>query len=373
MRNPLETGLQIYLQSLAKISKSEGYLSPEAFINLPFDENNLKHVMEVAKETPETDLIIIIGIGGSSLGVRAIYEVLENRRASAPKLIFLDQINLEKIQILVEKLENEQQAATVITISKSGKTFETVKNYEILRKSLPKNKQFREIFITGKNSELALKAQKEKKAILEIPKEVGGRFSVFSPAGLFPLSLAKIDIIELLKGAMVARQELLNKSSVETLSQSNQVFQNYQRGKEIYNIFIFSPKLKTLGLWYQQLLAESLGKEGRGLFPTISEGSKDLHSLQQYFVGGKQNVQHEFIITEDENKYQKNILRAVQETYKEKDIPFRTTVLQEADEGSLGFFMETKMIETLLLAKLLKVNPFGQPNVDNYKQKIREA
>jgi len=373
MRKSLETGLQIYLQSLVKISKSTGYPSPEAFINLPFDENNIKRVMEVAKETPETDLIVVIGIGGSSLGAKAVYKALEKQTSTATKIIFLDQINVEKIQALAEELETNQKSAVIVTISKSGKTFETLKNYEILRKSLSKSERLKEIIITEETSDLALKAEEEKIPTLSIPEKVGGRFSIFSPAGLLPLTLAKIDVIELLKGAMLARQELLNKNSAETVAQLTKVFQDYQKGKELYNIFIFSPKLKTLGLWYRQLLAESLGKKGTGLFPTISEGSKDLHSLQQYFVGGKQNVQHEFIITEDENQYQKNILRAVQETYEEQNIPFRTTTLPKTDEKSLGFFMETKMIEILLLARLLDINPFGQPDVDSYKRKIKEA
>jgi len=374
MRKPLETDLQIYLQSLVKISKSAGYSSPEAFINLPFDENNIKRVMEVVEETPRTDLVIVIGLGGSSLGAKAVYKALEKQtKTSLTKIVFLDQINLEKIQALVEDLGTNQKSAVIVTISKSGETFETTKNYEILRESLPKSIQLKEIIITGETSDLAGKAEEEKIPLLSIPEKVGGRFSIFSPVGLFPLTLAKIDVIELLKGAMLARQELLNENSVETVDQLEKVFQNYQKGKEIYNIFIFSPKLKTLGLWYQQLLAESLGKKGTGLFPTISEGSKDLHSLQQYFVGGKQNVQHEFIITENENQYQKNILRAVQETYEEQNIPFRTTTLPKTDEKSLGFFMETKMIETLLLARLLDINPFGQPDVDSYKRKIKEA
>jgi len=369
----MQETLETYLQNLVEISKSKDYLFPEAFINLPFDENSVKKVMKVEEKTSETDFIVVIGIGGSSLGAKAVYNALGNRRAHKPKTVFLDQINLEKIQSLVEELSDGQKTAVIVTISKSGKTFETVKNYEILWEALPKNGHFEEIFITEENSELALEAKKEEKTVLYIPEKVGGRFSVFSPVGLLPLALAKFDIIEFLKGAMEARQEILNKSPEKTLEQVVQIFQNYREGKEIYNILVFSPKLKTLSLWYQQLLGESLGKKGCGFFPTVSEGSRDLHSLQQYFVGGKQNVQHEFIVTKNENQYQKNILRAVQETYEEKNIPFRTTILPRADESSLGFFMETKMIETLLLAKLLNVNPFGQPNVDSYKQKIREA
>jgi len=369
----MQETLETYLQNLTEISKSKDYSSSETFMNLPFDENNIKRVMEVAKEAPETDFIVVIGIGGSSLGAKAVYDALENRKMTLTKIIFLDQINIEKIQTLVEELISSQKTATIVTISKSGKTFETVKNYKIVQEALPKNIRFKEIFITGENSDLALKAKRDEKTTLYIPEKVGGRFSIFSPAGLLPLALAKFNIIELLKGGMEARQESLSKNSEEIIDQIRQVFQNYQNGKEIYNIFIFSSKLKTLGLWYQQLLAESLGKDGVGLLPTVSEGSKDLHSLQQYFVGGRQNIQHEFIITEDENQYQKSILQAVQETYKEKNIPFKTITLPKSDENSLGFFMETKMIETLLLSKLLGVNPFGQPDVESYKKKIKEA
>ncbi|MBD3365866.1 hypothetical protein GF360_00815 [candidate division WWE3 bacterium] len=361
--------LATYLDSLSQTLKKEGYSTEESFLKLPFDEDNLREVMEATKNLNVTD-VFVIGIGGSSLGTKAIYEALFSYTNPSTKLHFLDQINVEKIQYLVKDLEKKDPKKTAfITISKSGKTLETRKNYELLKEHLPWKAGFHEILITGKDSEFPI--NREKATTLTIPQEVGGRFSVFSPVGLVPLALTKIDVVQLLKGAMQATKEI-SENPEKTIKNVTEVFENYKNGKKIYNIFVFSPKLKTLAFWYQQLLGESLGKENKGFFPAVSEGSKDLHSLQQYFAGGTQNTQHEFLISKDENKYQQTIMKAVQETYKEKQIPFRTHILEETNEEELGKFMQTKMMEVLLLAKLLEVNPFGQPDVEAYKSKTRE-
>lgn len=362
----MQENLHNYVKTLRALTKEQGYKKPELFMNLPFDKENISKVMkkieEIEKGEESIKQVVVIGIGGSSLGTKAIYEALKEKVTI--KITFLDQINLKRIEKIAKTInEEKQEQDLVVVVTKSGKTLETTKNYELLKSALKKD--IATIHITEKGSYL------DKEGALYIPKEVGGRFSIFSPVGLFPLGLVQIDVITLLKGAMRGRKKWLDENSV-LLENVMTTYQNYKEGKEIYNIFIFSPELKTLGYWYQQLIGESLGKEGKGLFPVVTEGSKDLHSLQQYFAGGKQNVQHEFLITERENKYQKTMMHAVQNTYKEKNIPFRTRIFEELNEETLGEFMEEKMIEILLLAKLLNVNPFGQPDVESYKKNTKK-
>jgi glucose-6-phosphate isomerase len=365
----MQEKLETYLNQLKDLKTPPTYKQPEEFINLPFDEKNAANMAEAIKKlhgkNRQIKEAVIIGIGGSSLGTKAVYEALNPDYTGKPKLHFLDQINLKKIYQISNRFHNlNSQEGLVIVISKSGKTLETIKNYQLLKKAL--DKEFKTVFITKKDSDLS----KEEGLKIYIPEKVGGRFSVFSAVGLFPLAMVNIEILEFLKGGMEAKNSALAKNST-TLKAAINTWGNFQKGKEIYNIFVFSPELKALGSWYQQLLGESLGKNGKGLFPTVTEGSKDLHSLQQYFMEGKQNVQHEFLVSSEENHYQKEILNAVQETYSENDIPFKTTEIKGNNENSLGKFMQNKMIETLFLGKLMEVDPFGQPGVEGYKQKIR--
>ena len=367
----MQESLQNYLANLTKISKSSNYEKPESFINLPFDENNVSKVMQTAEKITTKGKIkevVVIGIGGSSTGAKAVYEALSKEHGQKTRLHFLDQINLKKIYQVSNRFHKlTSDEGLIIFISKSGKTLETLKNYELLKNAL--NKKFPVILITGGSVNSSL--EKEADHVLKMPEKVGGRFSVFSAVGLFPLAIANINVLEFLKGGMAARKECLKTKGNTATKKAEKVFKNYQEGKKIFNIFVFSPELKALAYWYQQLLGESLGKEGKGLFPTITEGSKDLHSLQQYFTQGKQNVQHEFIISKEENKFQKTILKAVQKTYQEAKIPFQITEVEQINPNSLGRFMEEKMFKTLFLAELMEVNPFGQPGVESYKKKIK--
>lgn len=370
----MEKILEEYLDKLREISGKKEYESEESFINLPIDENNVAEVMQAAEECGRGNVekIVLIGIGGSSLGVNAVYHTLKGKSRLA-EMIFLDQINLEKIEEACKVLESTPPEKTaIILISKSGETIETVTNYELLTQKYPKIEEDNIILITGKEAKVPSIERTKVNKILYIQEPVGGRFSIFSAAGLFPLALAGADVLQLLKGAMWARKMSLEDAGNRTIEGAENTFENFHKGKDIYNIFVFSPNLMALGYWYQQLLGESLGKRGTGIFPCVTQGSRDLHSLQQYFSGGKQNVQHEFLIHQEENQYQKLICQAVQDAYQDKEIPFKVYELPKLNEASIGEFMQQKMIETILLAKLLEVNPFGQPDVESYKEKIKE-
>ena len=360
--------LQDYLQQLKEIAFDPIYTTKESFLALPFDETVLQKTKEAILKTGvnPTSLkhIIVIGIGGSCWGARAIYDALKSEKPLA-EMHFLDQIepdNIEKLALKLQDYSTDQVA--IINISKSGTTAEVTTNYKLLKETHP-NRNFPEFFIRGES------ATKKEDNVLTLPDKVGGRFSVFSTVGLLPLELAGIDTEALLEGARQATKEVFVDPQ-NLMQQISSIFEAYQKEKTVYNMFVFSKELLSLAEWQKQLLGESLGKDKKGLLPVISQGSRDLHSLQQYFVGGKQIVQHEIISVRGKNAFQDTIKDAVLEIYQEEGIPCRETILEQLNEHDLGYFIQTNFFETLLLAHLMEVNPFGQPDVEGYKRKLKD-
>ena len=432
----LEEGerLKEYIKFLNKVVQENNYGYPESFINLPFDDKILDTILrtKVRINTSKLKYIFLVGIGGSSLGVKAIYEALEGHFAQnlpentfQPRIIFIDTINPSYLYFLKNYLkENKLEPENYLTIiiTKSGNTTEAVFNAEILNSLLPYTKE-RTIFITDKDSKLFNLAQKKKYKVLEIPTKVGGRYSVLSAVGLFPLSLVGISPGSLTIGAKEITGSCLdinisnNPSAISAIS----IYLNYKKGNIINDNFFFNPELESLGKWYRQLTGESLGKEQKGIFPSISIGSTDLHSMVQLYLGGPPNIfttfikaernrkaltfDHEFINEESpehtdkewfkehepktllpmefaglveniDNRTPSQVLDAIYNgviaTYKNKNKPFIEISLDEIGEENLGRYMQFKMIEMVYLGKLLEVNPFDQPNVEEYKEETRK-
>lgn len=370
--------LQSFLDQLQTQLYNPKYDSPESFLHLPFDDEIQKAVATAIKTSGvQKELlkcIVVIGIGGSCWGPKAVYDSIKGlkKNKDIPKMYFLDQIDPDKIQFLAQELqEYSPQQAILVNISKSGATAETIINDKLLKEALSKggkSKNFPEFIIRGENSvKNALIAKTEKEHILTLPEAVGGRFSTFSAVGLLPLDLVGIDTQSWRQGGQDATADFL--SHPENLTQKAlSIFEQYQHGKIVYNLFVFSQDLISLAEWEKQLIGESLGKNQKGILPMISTGSRDLHSLQQFFVGGKPIVQHEFLSIKNKNPFQDIIKKAVLKTYQEKSIPFWEEALEEQKEYFVGKYMQAKFLEVLLLAKLMEVNPFGQPDVESYKQ-----
>ncbi|MBP8960992.1 hypothetical protein KBG31_02065 [Patescibacteria group bacterium] len=365
----MQHNLTNYLQKLKESTFQTSYTTGESFLHLPFDTTVLKTtkdaILSAKIDVNEIKHIVVIGIGGSCWGAKAVYDALKNVKP-LPEMHFLDQIEPDIIEQLSLKLrECPEEQAIIVNISKSGTTTEVATNYDLLKGSLS-NKNFPEFFIRGKSA-----TNKEKENILTLPDNVGGRFSVFSAVGLLPLELARVETTSLLEGAKTATKEFYA-NPTELTQQITSIEEAYKKGNLVYNMFVFTKELLSLAEWQKQLLGESLGKDKKGILPMISEGSRDLHSLQQYFVGGKKIVQHEIISVTGKNSYQDQIKNAVLEIYKEENIVARETTLEELSEFTLGKFMQNKFFETLLLAHLMEVNPFGQPDVEGYKRKLKK-
>ncbi|MCA9308008.1 hypothetical protein KC980_00700 [candidate division WWE3 bacterium] len=406
--------LRQYHEKLVHVTTHTEYSEAESSINLPFDQQNISTVMEMKAKKTSSQLkyIIDVGIGGSSLGTKAIYDalygytdLLEPNRF--PKIIFVDTNDADQLshilKFLTKSIINPEEVL-INVITKSGKTTETLANMELIESVVPNFKD-RTVITTMHNSPLWIAAQDAGIATLTVPDKVGGRYSVFTAVGLFPLACANVDILGLVEGAMNTRQSCLNpdlESNPATVSAAL-LFEHYGQGKVINDNFFFHPELESLGKWYRQLMGESIGKEfdmqgnqiNTGITPTVSIGSTDLHSMGQLYLGGPKNKFFTLIggahkhtkvdlptympldtkVVPLENKTTQNIMDAIYgglaATFKKQQIPFMEIILEDIAEENLGRFMQFKMLEMMYLGCLFNVNTFDQPNVESYKNETK--
>lgn len=384
-----------YLAELGRILKEKNYSRPESFLLLPEEPT-------IITKSPSSfynnfQLILLCGIGGSSLGAQAIYEVFKNQK-KLTEILVLDSLNplfFRKALAEVKKVKKGKLA--IFFISKSGKTFETTANFFALFPIIKKY-QPRIFVISEENSILWQYGKKNNFSTFSIPKKVGGRYSVFSNVGILPLSLAGIKVKDLLFGAREANKICLidNPLKNPALASALTIFYHYQKGKNIYSNLVFPPDLEYFGKWYIQLMAECLGKDGKGITPMVAIGTRDFHSLGQLYFDGPRDKLINFVFTENlgvdykignledftqafpgmggKKIWQLNraMFEGVKRAYLKKKLPFTETILPEFNERNLGFLFQMKMIETIFLAKLLGLNAFDQPGVDLYKQETRK-
>ena len=400
--------LEPYRQRLAAIAKETDYKDPESSLQLPGDAKQLKEIQKAVKRlhSPTLQYVIIIGIGGSNLGTQAVYEAIAGSMNllvdRLPKLLFLDTVTDEKMTAVTRVLEHliSKEDFLAIVISKSGTTTETIVNMEVLWAFADEHfggASDRFVFLTDEGSKFGEAIKQRPIETLPIPPQVGGRFSVFSAVGLLPLALAGINIEELLDGARraVVDGTSKNPSKNHSLMSACLTYQNLQAGRPIHNTFLFSPKLEGLGKWYRQLMAESLGKDGKGMTPIVSIGSTDLHSQAQLYFAGPDdkftNLVFSFtgavhripthlaipgLVADIQGTSLEHIMQAiyggVKAAYEKLKRPYVEIDLETADARELGYYLQFRMLEMMYLGKLLEVNTFDQPSVEMYKSVTRE-
>lgn len=283
--------------------------------------------------------ILLIGIGGSSQGAKAVYEALH--KEGQPEILFAetvsDRINGE-IERKLAALQSPEEVK-IIVISKSGKTMETKHNFDYFYNFLTKK--------FGTIDEQVIRITGDM-----IPKDVCGRFSVFTVVGTVPLELAGFDMKQFLAGKEAADEV----GDLEAMMRY-----------PIHNMFFFNPELESLGKWWRQLVAESLGKDGKGILPIVSIGTNDLHSMLQLYLDGPKNIYTTFVSVKPLPKLVEKILESVKQSYSNHQLPFTHYELPALNEFELGAFMQTRMTEVIRVAELMGVNPFNQPAVEEYK------
>jgi glucose-6-phosphate isomerase len=409
--------LDPYLTELKEIYDSDDHDAPEASLCLANDQELLNSTMEmlVKHNTHQLRFIFLVGIGGSNLGAKAVYDALRGTMDPyaadvQPKLVCIDTVSpalLQAIGRMIETGIQDPEEFLVTIVSKSGTTLETIDNAELLCGALQKkfgDVSDRIVVITDEGSKLEEWAREAGSGVLNIPRAVGGRFSVLSPAGLFPLGLCGFNIEDILHGAdsQNAASFMNDAKSSAALESAVAHFLNFKNGKIISDHFFFAPELESVGKWCKQLIAESLGKEkdiegnivNAGIFPTVSIGSADLHSMLQLYLGGPKNRYTTFVTARHgtdisvpdeklfgfldahiQNKPAGEILEAiyagVRASYADEKLPFSEIVLGSISEYSLGGFLQFKMIETMLLGKLMNIDAFDQPAVEAYKSETR--
>ena len=322
----------------------------------------------------------IIGMGGSILGIEAIYKFLKHRIKK--NFYFVNNLSTK-----VKKFSKLEKKIVNIVISKSGNTLETIVNSNIIL-----NRGKNNIFITEKKNNYLHNFAKELKAeIIEHKNFIGGRYSVLSEVGMLPAELMG------LKEKSFKQFNLIIKNKVFL----NQLFQNVasilnlsKKGKNTSVILNYDRSSDNLFKWYQQLIGESLGKKSKGILPVISSMPKDNHSLMQLYLDGPQKNFYTFFYSHEnktdliknknllkshnflKNKKIENIIniqkKATENVFKKKNIPFRSFEIFNRNEQAIGEIFCFFILETILLGRVLNVNPFDQPSVELIKKETKK-
>jgi glucose-6-phosphate isomerase len=319
----------------------------------------------------------VIGMGGSTLGTQTIYDFLRNKIKK--NFLFID--NLQ-----ANKKKNKKKKYVNLVVSKSGNTIETIVNSNILIK-----KKDRNIFITeNKKNYLHLLAEKLKAEIIHHNNFIGGRYSVLSEVGMLPA-----DLMGLNTGKFRQLNALIkNKFFLNALIANVSSTLHYIKKKKFNSIIInYDEQSENLFKWYQQLVAESLGKKKKGLLPMVSNMPKDNHSVMQLYLDGFQNnfftffythenksekINNNFILSSQDYLKNKNLSKiifsqkkATENVFKKKNIPFRSFEIKKRDEKTLGELFCFFILETILLGKSLNLNPYDQPAVELIKKETK--
>ena len=341
-------------------------LSLSKYYKYSFDKKKINHFKKFKN-------FRIIGMGGSILGTEAIYSFLKNKIKK--NFLFLNNLNSK------DKPKKNLKVCNII-VSKSGNTLETIVNINSSR--VRKDT----IFITeDKISYLRLLANKLKSEIVNHNNYIGGRYSVLSETGMLPASLMGLNPNKFKQLDNLIR----NKNFLNNLVSNVSAILFFHNSKKTNSIILnYDEFSNDLFYWYQQLVAESLGKKSKGILPIISTMPKDNHSVLQLYLDGTKNNFFTFFYTKElkskkisnneifgslkylKNKNFNDVLfsqfQATQNIFKKKKIPFRSFIVEKRNEETLGELFTFFILETILLGKALNINPFNQPSVELIKK-----
>lgn len=382
------------------------------WVNLPgnYDKAEVIRIKKAAERIKNnSDILIVIGIGGSYLGARAVIEcltssfsnMLSKEKRGVPLVLYAgNNISPNYLNELIEAIEGKDFSINVI--SKSGTTTEPAIAFRTFREILENKYGIEEarkrIFVTTDKEKGALKKLSDEEGYenFVIPDNVGGRYSVLTPVGLLPIAVAGIDIEKLMKGASIAREKYLDSDVKYNDCYRYAVARNilYSNGKNIEILVNYEPKMHYITEWWKQLFGESEGKENKGIFPAGVDFTTDLHSMGQYIQQGERKL-FETVISVNESKTDMeiraeednidglNYLAGKSMDYVNKkamegtilahvtggcpNIKIEIDKLDEETIGHLIYFFEKACA---MSGYILGINPFNQPGVEEYKKNM---
>ena len=393
-----------------KSGKGNDYLG---WLNLPSEitEEEISSIEETAQQiNKSSEILVVVGIGGSYLGSRAVIDALSNNfsqllskeKRKAPLVLFAGQnIGEDYIHELLSILDDKTYS--IVVISKSGTTTEPAIAFRLLKQHL-ENKHGKEearsrIFaVTDKSKGALLElANQEGYKTFVIPDDVGGRFSVLTPVGLIPIAAAGFNIRELINGAKTMQRITSGTSNLdENPSLLYAAARNalYKKGKKIEILATYTPNLHYFIEWWKQLYGESEGKDGKGIFPAGVDFTSDLHSMGQMIQDGERNIfetvikitnpKNKITVPEDANNLDKLNYIAGKRIHEVNDMATLGTILAHVDGNVPNIQIELSSINENVLGQTiyfyekacavsgytLGVNPFDQPGVEAYKKNM---
>lgn len=382
------------------------------WIDLPknYDKEEFKRIKQSAdKIRNDSDILLVIGIGGSYLGARAAIEMLNHsfqnllssEKRNAPQIIFVgNHLSSAYVNDLLELIEDKDVSINII--SKSGTTTEPAVAFRIFRNYLEekygKEEAVKRIYATTDKEKGALKtvSNNEGYETFVIPDDVGGRFSVLTAVGLLPIAVSGINIDNMMQGAEAAMIDLADPSLDNNPAYQYAAVRNvlYNKGKTIEMLINYEPSLQYFAEWWKQLFGESEGKDQKGIFPTSANFTTDLHSLGQYIQEGRRDLfetvlhvnksKSDITLEKDDNDADDlNYLagktlheindKAYQGTllaHTDGDVPNLVVEVPELDTYTFGYLVYFFEKTVAISGYLLGVNPFDQPGVEAYKKNM---
>ncbi|MBC1474839.1 glucose-6-phosphate isomerase [Listeria grandensis] len=379
------------------------------WINLPrdYDKEEFTRIQKAAaKIKADSEVLIVIGIGGSYLGARAaietlnhaFYNVLDKEKRQAPQVFFAgNSISSSYLHDLIDVIDGKDFSVNVI--SKSGTTTEPAIAFrvfkELLEKKYGKEEAKSRIYATTDKAKGALKelSNSEGYETFVVPDDVGGRFSVLTAVGLLPIAASGVDIEAMMQGADAARADFSSPELSKNIAYQYAAARNvlYRKGKVTELLINYEPGLQYFNEWWKQLFGESEGKDQKGIYPSSANFSTDLHSLGQYIQEGRRNIfetvvkvskaRHEITINKEDNDLDGLNYLAGETVDYVNDKAFQGTLLAHTDGDVPNFVVEVPTLDAYSFGYLVYffeiavgvsgylngVNPFDQPGVEAYK------
>ena len=410
----LEKSIMEYTDKVAEIhnelhTKAKDKNEFLVWLNLPtkYDKKEFEKIKKTAKKIQsDSEVLLVIGIGGSYLGARAViealtntfYNMLDKEKRKTPQILYVgNNLNPNYINDIIDLIGNRDLSINVI--SKSGTTTEPAIAFRIFRELLENKYGLKEakkrIYVTtdAKNGALKTLATREKYTTFVIPDNVGGRYSVLTAVGLLPIAVAGIDIDALMNGARIAQEKYDDSNLKYNECYKYAVARNvlYNQEKNIEILVTYEPKMHYMIEWWKQLFGESEGKEGKGIYPSGAEFTTDLHSLGQYIQEGKRdlfetvinikNSENDIKINHDEDNLDelnyiegksldyvnKKAMEGTVQAHVDGGVPNIMINMDRLNEENLGHLIYFFELACAMSGKILGINPFNQPGVEKYK------